>query len=236
MDKVYENFNKTILFRLNHRELFNFNITKLLEIYDKGAVLLMTKRNEYGQRILIIRHKLFDELKIDINDIIKIILLVSGALENEAETQICGLVLIMDYREISMRYMTIIDPNSYANFVKYFESAGIRVKQVDIVGLPAIANTFLELLKSLLSQKLQNRMKICKNIEDMTNVKNLTVEYGGTENVNECLKYFREKVKESEVIMTKLNKSIEIDEKKMRNYENEKIFDSVGSFRKLEID
>ncbi|XP_070496100.1 clavesin-1-like [Chironomus tepperi] len=239
MDKVYENINKCIIFQKNHQELFNFNITKLLEIYDKGVILPMKIRNADGQRIIIVRNKIFDDLKSSNYDIMRMVFTVGDTISYEQETQICGVVVVMDLREISVRYIANMDVNFFANCIRYIESAGARLKQINIIGLPSIANTFLEILKTMLSQKLISRMHFFKNVQDLTkvmDVKNLPVEYGGSEDADDCLKCYREKYKESASKYAKFIESLEIDEKRMRNYEAKEMFKGVGSFRKLEID
>ena len=158
---------------------------------------------------------------------------------DEPETQISGLTVLSDYCDISMRYVTILDLNSFGNYSELIETTGTRLKDVYLLGLPAIANSFFDLLKSFLSNKIKKRLKLCKNIEDLSkvlDVKNLTIEYGGTENIDDCLMHYRQKLEKSTIKWIKFIKSIEVDEAKMKNYENEKVFEGVGSFRKLEVD
>ena len=66
MDKVYDNFNQAVLYIQNNPEEFNYNIPNILEIYDKKAIVPMINRNADGQRIVIIRHKIFDNCKVDL--------------------------------------------------------------------------------------------------------------------------------------------------------------------------
>jgi hypothetical protein len=76
---------------------------------------------------------------------------------------------------------------------------------------------------------------LVRNVDDLMkvmDVKNLTVEYGGTECVEDCIKSYGKILEATALIEKRFLESLAVNEERMRKYENE----SVGSFRKLEID
>ena len=240
MDRVFESFNNFVTFQKSVSELYNFyNYEELLDIYDKGPIFAMKNRDSEGRRILTLRHKIFEDSKANFANISRTSHLVISSLVDEPETQICGFVINHDFRNVSLNYIKIIDVNILCKLLTMVDYGSLRVKQINIIGFPAFANSLLELIKSFLSSKMRSRLNLCKNIEDLSkvmDVKNLTVEYGGTDNIDDCLKERRKDVERQAFIAIKFFDSFEIDEKKMKNYENDRNFEAVGSFRKLEID
>ena len=240
MDRVFENINNLVYFQRSIPQFYNFhNYEEILDIYDKGPIFAMKNRDYDGRRILTLRHKIFEDSKANFANISKLNYLVAASLIDEQETQICGFVLNHDFRNVSLNYIKILDINILCKMLTLTDASAFRIKQVNIIGFPAFANSFLELIKSFLSSKIRSRLNLCKNIEDLSkvmDVKNLTVEYGGTDNIDDCLKERRKDVERQAFIAIKFFDSFEIDEKKMKNYENDRNFEAVGSFRKLEID
>jgi len=240
MDKVYDSISKLVMIQQNLSQVMNFqNNKKLLEIYDKGACLVTKNYDSNGRRAVIYRHKILEDLNVNIVDILELNHFVSIALIEEPETQICGAVMIHDFRDISINYMKILDLNVVVKVLPVGDFGALRLKQINVLGLPAIASSLFELVKTFMSDKMKSRVNFCKDINDLTkimDVKKLTVEYGGTENAEDCVKSYRKPVEEAALKTLKFIENIEVDVEKMRNYENEKNFEGVGSFRKLEID
>jgi hypothetical protein len=240
MDKVYDSFNRFIIIQQSLSKIMKFkNYEKLLEIYDKGPVLLLNNCDSDGRRIMILRHKVFEDLNVELSDILTLNHLTTATLLDEPETQICGVILIHDFRNVSINYIKVVDLNTLKKVSMTGDVGALRVKQINILGLPAIANSLFELSKTFLSEKLKGRINLCKNVDDLKkvmDVKNLTLEYGGTDNLKDCIKNFRQKVEAQAFIAIKYFASIEVDKEKMRKYEDENNFEGVGSFRKLEVD
>ncbi|KAL7011970.1 hypothetical protein ACKWTF_014537 [Chironomus riparius] len=240
MDKVFECFNNFVNFKRCVPQLYDFHSFKeLLDIYNKGPILVMNDRDSDGRRIVLLRHKVLEDSKASFINILKLSHLIGASLIDEPETQICGLVMIHDFRNVTFNYTKIIDTNLLCKILTMADSNTIRIKQINFIGFPSFANSLFELAKSFLNYKMKSRLNLLKNIEDLTkvmDVKNLPVEYGGTDNLNDCLKQRRKDVENQAHIAIKFFDSFVIDEKKMKIYENEKSFEAVGSFRKLEID
>jgi len=240
MDKVYDSFSGMVIIQQSLSGIINFqDHEKLLEIYDKGAYLVTKNCDSNGRRILILRHKVLEDLNVNFSGILKSIHLILGSLADEPEAQICGLVVIHDFRDISLSYMKILDLNILGKIMKGLDIGALRLKQINVLGLPAIASSLFEIMKTFMSDKMKSRLNFCKNVNDLTkimDVKKLTVEYGGTGNAEDCVKNFRKPVEETVLKTLRFIENLEVDVEKMRNYENEKNSEGVGSFRKLEID
>ena len=140
MDKVFESVNKIIPCFKMYPELFDYtNIDHLLELYDKGPFLIMKNRDTEGRQILIVRYKILEDFKFEFADICKLNNLTITAMINEPETQISGIVIIHDFRDISMNYLSIIDLSLLAKILPCANVSAIRIKQFNILGLPAFA-------------------------------------------------------------------------------------------------
>lgn len=229
-----------MIFYKNHPEIHDCsNMKLLLDIYDKGPLIVSKNRNSEGCRLLIIRHKILDELNVTLTQGLTLDTLVNGAMILEPETQISGLILVNDMRGVTMNYLSLFQMDLISKMISLMGFMPGRIKQINIIGLPTFANAILEVAKTFMSEKIRNRVNLCRNVEglkDLMDVTNLTTEYGGTVDMEDCIRSYRKNAEESGQSWQEFIKNVKFDDEKLRKYEMANVFEYVGSFRNLEID
>lgn len=239
MDKVFESFEKALLFIRTRESWFDWSderLEKALKLYDRGFLKVMKERDSEGRRVMICNNDL-DMDEHDSDDVFRLHVMVILVLALEEETQINGLVYIDDFTGISLKYLMMYPLKSIYEFTLQLRVTPIRLKNICLVGLPLFATQFLNIVKLALSEVMAKRFQVFDEIKDLWSVveqRVMTKEYGGESNEQDVIKDFRKNLDEN-LKLIKEFLEFEIDMKKveaMKNVEHE----SVGSFRKLEID
>jgi hypothetical protein len=199
----------------------------------------LSERDEEGRRVIFVQTRKMNSKMYSPVDATRLLTYLVSVLLEEEETQIAGIVLIYDNASLTLKHL--LSPLDAKEYMHFFNSCALtRQKGVYIMNLPPIANFFLELIKSLISEKLRKRLFVLKRSDDLKNYINpalLPKEYGGTRCEADMMQDFLEL---REKHLGKLLKFLEykVDwskvprEKIWPNQQN----DTVGSFRKLEID
>lgn len=135
-----------------------------------------------------------------------------------------------------MRHTSLFSVTDIIDFANLMKTAVGRFKQLYLVNLPTFAVFLLDVAKATLSDKLKQRIVLPKCMEDMKNYidpKLLPKEYGGAISQEEHMEYFNEYFRTVRDDLEAI-KASEIDWPKVP--EARSVADTVGSFRKLEID
>lgn len=164
-------------------------------------------------------------------------IVISAAILEEEETQIAGVATIINHDGITMKQTSLFTVTDIVDFVTCLKNAVGRYKQLYLVNLPTFASFLLDVARATLTEKLKHRMVLPKNMEDLKNymdVKLLPKEYGGeipeAEHMERFTNYFR-------TVRPSLEKfkNCDVDWHKIPDLKA-KTAETVGSFRKLEID
>lgn len=134
--------------------------------------------------------------------------------------------------------MRPVDVRDFMDFVKNCSVA--RIKNSYVANLPSFAHFMIELFKSAMSDKLRKRLFIVKSSSELKNHIDKSIlpkEYGGTRTEAEMMQDFV-KLRESKqhLIQKVLDFSIDWNKVPIEKIHSDDDFESVGSFRKLEID
>lgn len=238
MDRVFEAFEKALLFIHAHPNWFDWtgdNLKRALDLHNCGYIKVMNERDSEGRRIVLINNR-FDLKKYTVDDVFRINCLIIMMLSFEEETQICGVNYIDDCSNITMKYLSIYPLKSLFEFTSQLKFIPMRVKTICLIGLPSFAMQFINIIKLALSDTMKKRLQVPSNIDECGSYidrTKLTKKYGGKFDDSEVIKYFNEIV-EKNLKMARKFVDFEIDEKKAGLMKD--IHESFGSFRKLEID
>ena len=203
-------------------ENLSYDDVKLKELYDSGFIFPLSERDENGCRVVLIQASKLDTNKFTCCDILRIITFVVGILLEEHETQISGLVYILDHKDITMKYISLFSLIDVKNYLNCIQNAFPgRQKKLFMVYLPSFAIMIVDFAKSLISKKLKSRVFAAHNTEELINnfvQKLLPKEYGGVVPASEMMESFRSTMKQHQDKL-QIESSIEI---KSRNL-NEQI-------------
>ena len=101
-------------------------------------------------------------------DILRLVTLIAQTLLEEEETQIAGVVVILDYTNITLAHLRLFPLNDVVSFVEIIRTSSIgRHKMMYMISLPSFATMLVEVAKKVLSEKLRKRIKLLKSINDL---------------------------------------------------------------------
>lgn len=238
MDRVFESFEKALIFIRTHESWFDWSeerLEKALALYDRGFLKVMKERDSEGRRVMICNNDL-DMMKYDADDVFRLHCLVIMVLAIEEPTQISGIVYIDDFTGITMKYLMMYPLKSIYEFTLQLKMTPVRLKNICLVGLPMFATQFLNIVKLALSEVMSKRFQVFDETKELWSVveqKVMTKEYGGGSDEDDVIKDFR-KVIDANLEYLRVFLDFDIDMSRADAMKN--IHENVGSFRKLEID
>ena len=242
MNETFQTFERMYLSRKRYPKFFDYttdDFERMLRLLDLGYCVPMPKSDKEGRRIILIQTKKCDMNIYSTYDAIRLLCYVITVLLEEEETQIAGIVCLFDHAGANINHlMAPTDVRDFMHFVKHCSAC--RQKGTFVMNLPSFANFILEIFKSALSEKLKKRFVLIKSKDDLSNFFDLDLlpeSHGGKLSDEEILNDFKKLRDEKRPNLLKFL-NVKIDwtkippEKLLSNDECE----TIGSFRKLEID
>jgi hypothetical protein len=238
MDKVFESFEKALIFIKTHEDWFDYSgdrLERAMQLYNRGFLKVMKERDSEGRRILLCNNDL-DMRTHNADDVYRLHCMIIMLLAIEEKTQVCGAVYIDDFTGISMKYMMMYPLKSIYDFTLQLKMTPIRLKNICLVGLPLFATQFLNVVKLALSDTMNKRFQVFDEFSQALSVveqASLTKDYGGKSESSEVIEDFRGVIEERlEVLKAFLDFKIDLEKAEVMK----DVHENVGSFRKLEID
>jgi hypothetical protein len=240
MDRAFDSFEKALIFIKTHGDWFDTSeetLKRTLDLYDSGFLRVTKERDSLGRRTLFINQLDLDIDKFNSDDIFRLHCIVSPFLSHEEESQLCGVNYVADFRgQVTMRHMAMLPFKAVFDFVSQIKITPLRYKSISIIGLPTFATQFLQMIKLALSDKMLKRLHVLNDIDDLwtfVEKDTMTEKYGGKCTEKETAEEFRN------IIVDRMEKwkeflDFEIDLEKAKELKG--VNETVGSFRKLEID
>lgn len=130
MDKAYESFEKTVIFtkhNVNWCDWTGENLKRALDLYDSGFMTIMKERDDEGRRIILCNNTL-DANRFDADDIFRLSALLFTFLYLDVETQISGLIFIVDCRNVPMSYFAMLPLKSLYELAVQLKHTPNRIK------------------------------------------------------------------------------------------------------------
>ncbi|KAG5671366.1 hypothetical protein PVAND_001567 [Polypedilum vanderplanki] len=225
MDKVFESFEKALIYTKSISKYSNLTDEELKELLVNCMKFfyVLKDRSENGERILIAKMSEMEALSFSLMEIVKYFNIMISALLLEEETQIAGVILIFDYTNATwnlFKKISLIEFAQYLSNVKFF---AVRIKKIVLIDFPTLAIRVLEVVQKVLSEKLKQRIITVKDLVELKKI--INVSELSMDN-KEFFLNFDEQIVKAYHMFSK----IEIDFDKLKKFE------TIGSFRILEID
>lgn len=243
MSDALQVFEKSWLTKKRYPHIYDQGVQgdiRAWKLFDSGFLVPLSGRDKEGRKVILMRTKLMDTDLYSTNDIVRLLSYINLILLEEEETQIAGIIFILDQSEISLKH--VLTPVEVRDFMDILKNSGsVRQKGNYIVNLPSFANLMVELAKMALSEKLKKRVFVIKKTENLVDHfdKNfLPKEYGGIKPAAQMITEFKDFRDQKRELFQEIMDSWEaipwrkVPEDKLRNRDAE----AVGSFRKLEVD
>lgn len=127
---------------------------------DHKVVNVMTNRDHKGRRVLIANiGKLWDTKHLNGEQIFRLFYLIHVGATLEPETQIRGVVVVLDFDGLGMKQVAQLTPNFSLRLLSFIQDAmPLRLKEVHIVKQPYIFNIVWKVFQPFIKEKLKNRL------------------------------------------------------------------------------
>lgn len=214
------------------------------EIIDSGYLVPLLERDEHGRLVYLSCAGKFDAYKYTSAQMARTHSLVSEAMFDDEESQVAGYSYINDESGLNMGHISLWSFVDLRNIMRCIQdSTPVRHKETHFVNVPSYAVKVIEFVKSLLTEKLRNRIQFHRDIDELkakVDPKILPAEFGGTVPLQKMIDALKKRLREKRAEILALD-DMEIEvTKTAANFAGSDDVDIdpgvVGSFRKLEVD
>ncbi|XP_070497987.1 clavesin-2-like [Chironomus tepperi] len=238
-DSTAKTFENNFLLRKKHPKWFDDNptaIERYKSLTRAGVIYLLKDRNSMGEAVFCVNSSKFDIEKFNADDSFHATYMtIFVALEDEI-SQTIGLTYILNYSNTPMSFFSLHPVADVIDWVKSTSALPARFKKFIIIGLPPFTNALLNLVKMAMTEKQRDRLlildtcdELCQHIDPSI----LPEVLGGTQSEEKIIDHFIKAIDDNLDKLKSAN-NFEIDEIKAAIQDEVK--DTVGSFRKLDID
>lgn len=102
------------------------------------------------------------------SDAIQLLSWIAKVILEEEETQVAGIITIIDQSNLSFGHLRLLSVNDVVDFVSVINNGSVgRQKGMYLVSLPSFASFMLEIGKKTTSDKLKKRIHVVENMDEM---------------------------------------------------------------------
>jgi len=215
-------------------------VSKLL---DLGLQIPLPGRDDEGRKVVLVQTGGYDPKETPMSDVMKVGFIVSDLLLLEEETQVNGVVILLDFSQFGTQHVFCWSRDTISKAMKCWQDVyPTRNKCVHYYNTPTVFNALYEIFYYFTSEKMRKRVKFHKASLDSLHKevpkRMLPTEYGGTAgSMKDLIQGYKEFViKHKAELELMEDKRFGIDEEKRPKKEEEAGWGIVGSFRKLAVD
>lgn len=127
---------------------------------DNNIVNVLKERDHLGRRVLIVNcGELWDPKRVSSEQLFRLFYLIHVAAQVELETQIRGVVVLMDFDGLGMKQVRALSPAFSNRLLTFIQQAmPLRVKEVHIINQPFLFKMVWTLFKPFIQSKLNSRV------------------------------------------------------------------------------
>lgn len=127
---------------------------------NHNVVNVLTERDHLGRRVLVVNAGgTWDTSKVTADQLFRIFFLIHEAAILEPETQVNGVVVIMDFEGLSTKQVMALSPSFSLKLLSFIQEAmPLRLKEVHMVKQPFIFNLVWNIFKPFIKEKLKKRI------------------------------------------------------------------------------
>ncbi|XP_070533463.1 alpha-tocopherol transfer protein-like [Ptychodera flava] len=130
------------------------------ETMKKGIHYMSTGRDNDGRRVFIMKPGWMEPGTTNVVLMIRALVLLMEKILEEEETQINGIVVIVDLSNLTLSHVTTLGPSNARRIADVMQNAlPLRLKAVHYVNQPKIFDTAFALFKPFFTEKLKKRLQ-----------------------------------------------------------------------------
>ncbi|KAK9500677.1 hypothetical protein O3M35_001900 [Rhynocoris fuscipes] len=176
----------------------DFYLPRMEYLINNGYLFATPGRDKLGRRWIVGRPGVFDPHKFINEDMCRVHGIVYETLMEDEENQVRGFVHFADGAGVTFPYLTLFTPKEAVRIAKNGErTLPMRHKEVHAINIPSSLKYVLEWAMSLVSEKIQKRVKIYTSLEEATksiDTNMLPKEYGGKMPMAEMIELFKKEL------------------------------------------
>jgi len=161
-ESALELIKRTLKFKEDNGSLLNGlqPETEKEAMLTSDVVNVLVDRDQNGRRVLINKcGATWDPKKVNTDQIFRIFYLVHLAAMLEPESQVAGVVVILDFEGLGMKQVSGFSPTFSMRLLNFIQDAmPLRLKEVHIVKQPFLFNMVWTMFKPLVRAKLKGRL------------------------------------------------------------------------------
>lgn len=218
MEKVFELFETYMLLKHSIPKWCDYNeqaMERMWMLYESGVVYPLLERDSEGRRVILVQPRKLDPKLFTIADAIHLGVWIAKALLEEEETQISGLVTIVDQSEVTFSHIRLFSVGDILDFVTMLKSAAVgRQKGMYLVSLPSFASFMVEIAKKAMSEKLRKRILVLDDMETLKALipsSMLPFEHGGSVPEIEMMRSFKKLAEERDDDLRAIQEGVDWD-------------------------
>lgn len=216
----------------------NPDVSKLL---DLGIQFPLPGRDKDGRKVVLIRTGAYDPKETPMSDVMKIGFITSDLLLLEEETQVNGVVILLDFTLFGTQHVWCWSRDTISKAMKCWQDVyPTRNKGINYYNTPTLFNALFEVFQYFMKEKMKKRLHFhkddLKSLHKEVPKKMLPNEYGGEAGaLQDLIQDYKEYVIKHRGELELMSK-FGVDEDKRPKEETDAGWGIVGSFRKLAVD
>ncbi|XP_022185639.2 retinaldehyde-binding protein 1 isoform X1 [Nilaparvata lugens] len=155
-------------------------------LVENKVVNVLVNRDQKGRRVLVVNiGKNWDVKKVKSEQLFRLFYLIHLAAMMEPETQVRGVVVLLDFEGLSLSQAWAMDLTFSSRLLTFIQSAmPLRLKEVHIVREPGVFKLVWGIFQSFVNQKLSARLhrhgSNFKALHEFIDPAHLPADYGGS--------------------------------------------------------
>uniref|UniRef100_A0A8W8NGF0 CRAL-TRIO domain-containing protein n=2 Tax=Magallana TaxID=2171616 RepID=A0A8W8NGF0_MAGGI len=184
-DRAYNLLVSHFQMKKENPKLFeNLRPSAVKHVLEAGVTGVLPHRDKEGRRVIIFRPGLWDPSRFPIDDVFRTNLLTLSKIIQDEESQINGILMIMDLKRVGWKHVKNISPLYSKRMMSLLQDAfPARFKGLHYLNEPAVFDYIFAIVKQFMKEKTVSRLHFHgKNVQELTEFidpEYLPEEYGG---------------------------------------------------------
>ncbi|KAL4217917.1 hypothetical protein ACF0H5_022656 [Mactra antiquata] len=168
-----------------NKQLFNnLRPSAIKHVLEAGVTGVLQNRDKFGRRVIIFRPGKWDPSKYSIDDIFRTNFLTLSKLVEDEETQVSGIIMLMDLKGMGFSHAKNISPFYAKRIASLLQDCfPMRFKGIHYVNEPAVFDYVFAIIRPFMKQKILDRIHFhgtkYEELREYIDINDLPSDYGG---------------------------------------------------------